>query len=78
MITTRKERYKENTLFLITAKSYDYCLLAIITKSSYKVNTISQEKWSKLEGWDISYFKKNPQVSEKYQFTFKIIKKVYI
>jgi hypothetical protein len=76
--TTRKEKYTKDTYIMITCTDYDYCLLAIITKSSYKVSTISAEKWSELEGWTPDHFNTNPDVLNKYQFQFKVLQKITI
>ena len=71
--TTRSERYNSGDLIKVTSdKTKDYLVCRAIT-DSYQVSSISKEDWSKLEGWDISYFKLNPGIENKFQFQFEWI-----
>lgn len=48
-------------------------IIVEVTKLPYPVKSISKEEWSKLEGWDISYFELNPSIYSKYQYQFKYL-----
>lgn len=72
--TTRKnELFKAGDIVKFVSKNTDECLICRVTVDSYPVKSISKEEWSKLEGWDISYFKLNPGVEDKFQFHFEYI-----
>jgi hypothetical protein len=71
--TTRNERYKAGDIIRITSKNHKESLICRITTDSYPVSSIPPETWSILEGWDISYFKLNPSILDKYQFQFDYI-----
>lgn len=71
--TTRTSMFKAGDLVKFTNDSTDEFLICKAITDSYPVSSISKETWSKLEGWDVSYFKLNPGVEDKYQFQFEYI-----
>jgi len=75
--TTRTNKYKSGQHVLFTKSGVNEMLLCKIIKSSYIVSSISKEEWSLLEGWDISYFDRNP-ILDKFQFVYKLISVIKI
>lgn len=72
--TSRKEKtYKTGDIIKFTKKDSKEILVCRVTRSSYPVESIPKEYWSKLEGWDVSYFKLNPDAKSKYQFVYEYI-----
>jgi len=70
---TRSERFKSGELIKVTSSKNQNFLICRVIMDSYPVSSISKEDWSKLEGWDIGYFKLNPGVEDKFQFQFEWI-----
>jgi hypothetical protein len=74
--TTRRENYKSGQLVLFTNRNTSNRLLCRVICDSYPVKSISNEDWSRFEGWDINYFQLNPNVINKKQFRFEFLKEV--
>ena len=72
--TTRTEKFNSGTYVVFTKQGIVEKLLCLVIKSSYSVKNISNEEWSLLEGWDENYISYNPNVLNKFQFVFKLIK----
>lgn len=72
--TTRNKKFKSGTYVVFTKQGTTEKLLCLVIKSSYPVKTISNKEWSLLEGWDEDYIKQNPNILNKFQFVFKLIK----
>jgi hypothetical protein len=72
--TTRNEKFSSGTYVVFTKTGIAEKLLCFIIKSSYPVKNISNEEWSLLEGWNEDYISYNPNVLNKFQFVFKLIK----
>lgn len=71
--TTRSERYKSGDIIKVTSNKTTDVLICRVLTDSYLVRSISPDVWSKLEGWDLSYFKLNPEIENKFQFQFEWI-----
>lgn len=71
--TTRSEKFKSEDLIKVTSKRTTDILICRVLSDSYPVKSISKEVWSKLEGWDINYFKLNPGIEDKFQTQFEWI-----
>lgn len=70
--TTRSEKYYKGQFINFTKSNVSDKLRCVVTCDSYLVSDISKEEWSILEGWDITYFKLNPNILTKFQFQFKL------
>ena len=71
--TTRVDKYKAGDIIKFTNNSTSEFLICKAITDSYPVSSISKEDWSRLEGWDVNYFKLNPGVEDKFQFQFEYI-----
>jgi len=73
--TTRSKKYKSGYV-RFSKRNVDYMLVVEITKSSYPVNSISKDMWSKYECWTPEHLDLNFDTNFKYQFRFKYIGKI--
>jgi len=73
--TTRKEKFKAGELVKFTNTGTSEYLICKAVTDSYPIKSITDEEWSVLEGWDISYLTLNPRTNAdiKYQFRFEYI-----
>lgn len=76
--TSRAEKYYRGQYIKFTNNKNSNYIIAVVTKSSYLVSSITASKWSILEGWDEKYILDNPDVLSKYQFVFKFLKEVIL
>lgn len=73
--TTRTVKFSAGDLVKFTNKNTTEYLICKVTTDSYPVTSITNEEWSILEGWDISYQTLNPRTNAdiKFQFRFEYI-----
>ena len=73
--TTRKEKVSAGDLVKFTNKNTTEYLICKATTDSYPVTSITDEEWSRLEGWDVSYLILNPRSNAdiKFQFQYEYI-----
>lgn len=71
--TTRSEKFRAGDLIRFTNNKTEEFIICKVVTDSYIVSSITKDEWSKIEGWDVTYFNLNPGVDDKFQFQFEYI-----